>query len=162
MSAAIAVKTSPPLAGLTDEERMRAAAAHVLSTEGKEESVSLTIVLVDDGEMRQLNYRHRNVDATTDVLSFPAGGLPPGEAANELRDYVGDVVISFPRSVVQAAQHMVPLAQELDLLVVHGVLHLLGYEDETEADKEAMWERQEALCQELLDLLPVDMPDDER
>jgi len=161
MEAEIMVKSSPPLVGLVDEERMRAAAAHVLESEGRRESASLTLVVVDDGDMRRLNLRHRNVDATTDVLSFPAGSLPPGVADDEVRGYLGDVVVSYPRAVVQAAQHMVPLAHEIDLLVVHGVLHLLGYEDDTEQGRETMWERQETLCQEILDLYPVDEPERE-
>jgi len=143
------VQTSPPLNGLVNKKQIQAMAAHTLSEEGIAESANLTVVLVDDGEMRRLNLRHRKNDAPTDVLSFQPGDLPPGEAGNEMKGYLGDVIVSYPRAVVQAAQHMVPLEQELNLLVVHGILHLLNYEDETDAGRERMWNRQDALLKDL-------------
>ncbi len=149
MPANIMVQTSPPLTGLVNEERIRKVAAYTLSTEHVAESTYLTVVLVDDGEMRRLNLRHRKIDAPTDVLSFQPGTLPPGEAGEEMKGYLGDVIVSYPRAVVQAAQHMVSLEQELNLLVVHGILHLLDYEDETDAGREIMWNRQDSLLKDL-------------
>jgi len=67
-----------------------------------------------------------------------------------MKGYLGDIIISYPRAVVQAAQHMVSLEQELNLLVVHGVLHLLNYEDETDAGRETMWNRQDSLLKDLI------------
>ncbi|NOZ05530.1 MAG: rRNA maturation RNase YbeY [Chloroflexi bacterium] len=150
MPAKIMVQISPPLTGLVNEEQLRETAAYTLSAEHVAESTYLTVVLVDDGEMRRLNLRHRKIDAPTDVLSFQPGTLPPGEAGEEMKGYLGDVIISYPRVVVQAAQHMVSLEQELNLLVVHGVLHLLNYEDETDSGRETMWNRQDSLCQDLI------------
>jgi len=144
------VQTSPPLTGLVNEKQIQATAAYTLSEENAAESADLTVVLVDDGEMRRLNLRHRKIDAPTDILSFQPGTLPPGEAGEEMKGYLGDIIISYPRAVVQAAQHMVSLEQELNLLVVHGVLHLLNYEDETDAGRETMWNRQDSLLKDLI------------
>ncbi len=94
----------------------------------------LSLSLVDDAEMRALNARFRDRDRPTDVLSFPmrelvpADGLPvPRGGAEKL---LGDVVISIETAARQARASRCPLARRLDALLVHGVLHLLGYDHE--------------------------------
>ncbi len=79
---------------------------------------SLTVVLVDNGAIRAYNQRFRGEDASTDVLAFPGDG-----------DYLGDVIISVERAKEQAPSFGFTLEKELALLVIHGVLHLLGYRD---------------------------------
>jgi len=76
--------------------------------------------------MRALNRRWRKKDKTTDVLAFPAGGGPGPDA-------LGDVVISVPVARRQAAKAGWPLEKEAMLLLIHGVLHLLGYDHEKSA-----------------------------
>ncbi len=125
------------------------------------QSGSLTIVVTDDEEVRALNQAYRGVDAPTDVLSFaaqdagqeagedagesgPAFALPP-ELAEEMRGYLGDILIAFPYTERQAAQFANPLASELRLLAVHGTLHLLGYDHDTPEAEAAMWAAQDAV-----------------
>ena len=88
----------------------------------------VSIVLVSDRTMRRLNSRWRGIDATTDVLSFPSGPQPDDGPDRSL----GDIVISVERAAVQARDAGHSLARELRILVVHGYLHLLGHDHETD------------------------------
>lgn len=95
----------------------------------------VSILLTDDESIRELNEHYRHVDGATDVLSFPAGeALWPGSR----HKFLGDIAISIPTAARQAAARGVPVAVEVAHLAAHGVLHLLGYEDSTEADAEVM------------------------
>jgi len=86
--------------------------------------------------MRSLNRRYRGIDKTTDVLSFPLLDPDIPRTGTEL---LGDIVISLPRATIQAAQSGHSLREELDRLVIHGLLHLLGYDHErSEADARRM------------------------
>lgn len=95
--------------------------------------MSLTIVVTGDAALRRLNREFASVDAPTDVLSFESGD--PGE-------YLGDVMISAPRARAQARRGGHPLIDEMRLLVIHGVLHLLGYDHDTPGRKKHMWAAQ--------------------
>lgn len=86
---------------------------------------SFTIRLTSDQEMQRLNRAFRDLDAPTDVLSFPGEETPEGR-------HLGDVVISVPTARRQAATQGHPLAQEIQVLVLHGLLHCLGYDHETD------------------------------
>ena len=103
--------------------------------------VDLTIVLTDDNQLKELNREFMEIDAPTDVLSFPSGELDL-DSGNL---YLGDVIISYPRAMeqAQAAGHQVDA--ELELLTVHGVLHLLGYDHADEEDKARMWSAQDEI-----------------
>lgn len=96
----------------------------------------LSLVLTDDAQVQALNRDYLGIDAPTDVLSFPAGDTDPDSDTL----YLGDVIISYPRAVAQAVDHTV--ADELRLLVVHGVLHLLGYDHAEPDEKAKMWAAQ--------------------
>ena len=98
----------------------------------------LTIVLTDDEEIRILNRDFLAQDSPTDVLSFPAGEMDPDTG----RRYLGDVVVSMPRAADQALVRGHAVENEVQLLVIHGVLHLLGYEHSTKNDKVQMWQVQ--------------------
>ena len=95
----------------------------------------LSIVITDDQHLHQLNKQFRDVDAPTDVLSFPAGHVDPENGTRNL----GDILISFPRAESQAAAADNSFMEELQLLVVHGILHLLGYDHASDDEKELMW-----------------------
>jgi probable rRNA maturation factor len=94
----------------------------------------LSVVLVDDEEMTRLNGEFRQVDSTTDVLSF---SMQEGEFGDVCPELLGDVVISAPTAQVMSELNHSPLDSVLDLLLVHGVLHLIGYDHE-QGEEEAI------------------------
>jgi probable rRNA maturation factor len=98
----------------------------------------VTIVLTDDATLRRLNIDHRGLDQATDVLSFPMNEVDPDSGL----PYLGDVVISLEQADRQAAAEEHSLSAELTLLTVHGLLHLLGYDHASPADKQVMWQLQ--------------------
>ena len=105
----------------------------------------LTIVLTDDARLHELNRDYLGVDAPTDVLSFPASETDPETGAR----YVGDILISVPRAQAQADTGGYPLESEVQLLVVHGVLHLLGHDHAQAKEKARMWKAQAEILERL-------------
>lgn len=103
------------------------------------------IALVEEAEMRELNRRYAGMDEPTDVLSFESGTSDPANG----RLILGDVVICLPIAQAQAERADHALEDELALLTVHGVLHLVGYDHATPDDRRRMWERQTAVLREL-------------
>jgi probable rRNA maturation factor len=100
--------------------------------------VDLTILQTDDDHLRTLNRDYLGHDAPTDVLSFPASELDPETGAF----YLGDIAISIPRAAQQAQEAGHSLESEAQLLVVHGVLHLLGHDHAQVGEKDRMWAAQ--------------------
>jgi len=98
----------------------------------------LTIVLTDDEQLRQFNREYLGIDTPTDVLSFPASETDP----ETTRRYLGDILISLPRAKKQAQAAHHTLEAEVQLLTVHGVLHLLGYDHAGVKEKARMWKMQ--------------------
>jgi probable rRNA maturation factor len=142
----------PKFQAKVDVPRIRHTVEDVLRREAASLDASLSVVITDDAEIKALNHQFRGIDAPTDVLSF--GQEPteagPGQtqvsfvAAPEEPPYLGDVIISFPRAKEQAAEHGTSTEQELRLLIVHGVLHLLGYDHATPEQEAQMWATQDA------------------
>jgi probable rRNA maturation factor len=91
-------------------------------------------VITSDAELRRLNREFRGIDSATDVLSFPAGPLPDGS-------YLGDLAISLPRARSQAREFGHGIAQEIQILMLHGVLHLLGMDHEADRGNMARAEK---------------------
>ena len=114
-----------------DRVLLQRAAREVMDYLGGDMDVDITIILTDDAQIHELNKQYRGIDAPTDVLSFPSGDTDPD--SNRL--YLGDVVISYPRAQAQAEAGGHPVEAELQLLVVHGVLHLSGYDHIEEQGK---------------------------
>lgn len=149
---AIEVEVEEPFSSLVDAENLAAAAAAILR-HLETPAATFTIVVTDDETVQRLNLEYRGVDAPTDVLSFaaqeslpdgPALILPP-ELAGELASYLGDLLLAYPYTARQAERYGRSVAAELRLLVVHGVLHLLGYDHATQEDEDIMWALQEAV-----------------
>jgi probable rRNA maturation factor len=115
--------------------------------------LAVTVLLADDATIQALNRTWRGKDRPTNVLSFPAGPPPAGLPRN-LRWPLGDLALALETSASEAAEEGKTLAQHLAHLVVHGTLHLLGYDHETPAEAEAM----EALERRILAGLGVPDP----
>lgn len=99
------------------------------------EAVELTLVLTDDEQLQAMNRTYLGIDAPTDVLSFNADFTDPDSQSR----YLGDILISIPRAVEQAAANGQTAEAEIMLLAVHGVLHLAGYDHAEEEEKNRMW-----------------------
>jgi probable rRNA maturation factor len=117
-----------------DAVLLQRAAGEVMDYLDGDMDVDITIILTDDAQIHELNKQYRGIDAPTDVLSFPSGDTDPD--SNRL--YLGDVVISYLRAQAQAEARGHPVEAELQLLVVHGVLHLSGYDHVEEQGKSGM------------------------
>ncbi|MEP0804373.1 MAG: rRNA maturation RNase YbeY [Chloroflexota bacterium] len=111
---------------------------------------NLTIVLTDDERIRELNRDYLGIDVPTDVLSFPASDTDGSEIDPETGSpYLGDILISLPYAAKSAAQAGHPLEAEVQLLVVHGVLHLLGHDHAKVREKARMWKAQAEILESL-------------
>jgi len=136
--------------GRLDESRLRAAVMAALRQAPPEGPVELSLVITGDEQIRTLNRTYRGIDAPTDVLSFATDEDFFAEPDAPL--YLGDILISYPHAVEQAAQYGHSTQAEVDLLVIHGVLHLLGYDHATEEEERQMWGLQDRALQELVGL----------
>ena len=122
---------------VSDDALSRAAlAAFAASSAAPDAPCEVTLVLTDDDEMRELNRIWRGKDASTNVLSFPAGE-PVGEAHGEPSP-LGDIVLAGETVIEEAKLKGIPAADHAAHLVVHGMLHLLGFDHERDADAERM------------------------
>lgn len=118
------------------------------------ERLEVSIVLADDATVRDLNRRYRNQDKPTNVLSFNAFEDPSAEAPPEGPILLGDVILAFETVRAEAVRDGKTMSQHLSHLVVHGVLHLLGYDHQV--DRQAL--EMEALESALLGALGVPDP----
>lgn len=107
--------------------------------------VSVSVVLVDDASIHAFNKDFRSVDRPTDVLSFPDGEETEGVLN------LGDIIISVDALRRQAKEYGHTLKREFSFLVVHGYLHLLGYDHETKEDEEAMFSLQKEILSGIAD-----------
>lgn len=138
----VEVQVAPAFVDLVSTERLRTAAEETLRYE--EQAGEVTVVVTDDEGIQELNRDFLGEDAPTDVLSFGVQEEDvPFVTAPEAGSYLGDVIVSYPRAAAQAEEQGHAVERELDLLVVHGVLHLLGYDHAGAGEKAAMWARQE-------------------
>lgn len=128
-----------------ETEPYERAALLTLESQSAPADADLTILLTDDEQLHDLNLDFRDTDAPTDVLSFPASESDPDTGTL----YLGDVIISVERARDQAQAGGHSLEAELQLLVVHGVLHLLGHDHGEPGEKERMWAAQAAILARL-------------
>jgi len=134
---------------------LRKPAAAVLKELSHAPNLDVTIMVEDDDYLRGLNQQFLGIDAPTDVLSFPSEETDPDSG----HMYLGDIAISYPRATEQAASAGHDVDSELQLLVIHGMLHLLGYDHSTADQKAEMWQLQERLLG-LLSIQILRLPED--
>mgnify|MGYP005841405919 CR=1 FL=1 len=125
------------------------AAVEVLSSLGPPTEIELGIIFVDDAAIRRLNGQYRGKDEPTDVLAFPMGEEEPQEDGTKVL-LLGDVVISLETAARSIHDLEKGLTAEVERLVVHGTLHLLGYDHETVEDALRMREQEETIMKILL------------
>lgn len=141
----INLTVKPDISESVDPIVLEETAKNVLEHCSASSNTDLTIAIEDNGVLHSLNLRFLGIDAPTDVLSFPANETDP-ETGNL---YLGDIAISIDCAKQQASNAGHSLENELRLLVIHGVLHLLGYDHSTSPEKEQMWSIQSELLQKL-------------
>lgn len=103
---------------------------------------SINLLFLDDPAIRSLNRRHLGHDWPTDVITFPLS--EPGDRA-----LAGELVVSTETAAREAQERGLDPGRELGLYIVHGLLHLLGHDDQTESERAAMHHRQEAIVEQL-------------
>ncbi len=130
----------------TDQKALRDFAASVLSAEGVSEDASLSISFVDRAEIADLNERFMGKQGSTDVLSFPIEdaepGVPPSAQVDGPPLELGDIFICEDVVAEHAGSLDVAFEDELYLMVVHGVLHILGWDHQDDADGQIMESRE--------------------
>ena len=145
----IRVTVEPSCARLADEGDLRAVVAHALAAEEVNREVAVDVVVVDDATIHDLNRRFLDHDEPTDVITFTLDGdngddggggfVTPGPRQ------LGEIYISCEHAAEQSAEWGNTPEAEVRFLAVHGVLHLLGWDDATAEDRERMLARQEAI-----------------
>lgn len=126
-----------------EASRLQCAARATLEWSGAGSCASLSVLVTDSETLRAYNRQHRQIDAATDVLSFAA--LPLPDAIDAEAAYLGDILIAYDYVAAQCEARGCRLSDALCLLVVHGTLHLLGYDHDSEAARERMWRAQAAI-----------------
>ena len=130
-----------------DAQQLRLGVEGVLMARGAIVGSSLTIVITDNAAVQALNQQFRGIDAPTDVLSFPADAPPI--TLPDTPPYLGDLIIAHPYALAQAQRERHNVNDSFVLLVVHGTLHLLGYDHDTPERRAEMWAEQEAALKKL-------------
>ena len=134
----INLKTEPSLRGEVDGAPLRAAARAALDHGSAPAPAELTVLITGDDALQALNRQFLGHDEPTDVLSFPSTEADPDTG----RRYLGDIAISLAAARRQAQEGGHATLAELQLLVVHGTLHLLGHDHAVAAQKKRMWAAQ--------------------
>lgn len=119
----------------------------VLEVEKIDKMCEVSVMFVDNDEIKNLNNTYRNIDKATDVLSFPQY-----ESVDEMTEdevILGDIVISLERALEQSKEYGHSFLREVSFLTCHSVFHLLGYDHDTEENTKIMREKEEVVLSEL-------------
>lgn len=152
MEIQVEIQIDPALGAEAEETVLGADLAAAVTATLQDRGITqgtVTVAVLTDEEVQSLNRGYRGIDSPTDVLSFAAqeegeddplasADLPP-ELRAELAAHWGDLAIAYPYTLRQAARYATPIAAELRLLVIHGALHLLGYDHATPEEEAEMW-----------------------
>jgi probable rRNA maturation factor len=148
----ITVQIDAPFEDRLDADRLHRLACSVLETERAPGPLEVGVVVTTDQEVRALNREYLGHDYDTDVLSFsmdnrgePQGEVPHFVTPTERPAYLGDIAISYDRAAEQAPEYGHGPESEVAFLLIHGLLHLLGYDDADEGERELMLARQRVL-----------------
>ena len=130
---------------LVTEQILKNAVERTLALGKVTDSPSVTVMITDNEHLQEMNQRYRGINKTTDVLAFETDFTDPDLDSR----YLGDVVISYQQARKQAEERGHQVEEELLLLIVHGVLHLLGFDHNTSLEKEEMWSIQSQILNDL-------------
>jgi rRNA maturation RNase YbeY len=136
LSFSLVTEAEPPPGVASD--KLETLAAFVLASEGATGFWEITVALVDDARLRSLHRDFMGIDTPTDIMTFPAD-----ESAGENQG--GELAISVDHAMTQAVEWGLSPGEEIDFLTVHGLLHLLGWRDDSNEQRQRMLERQHEL-----------------
>jgi probable rRNA maturation factor len=142
----IRIRRERRLAQKVSSAAVRRAIRRTLEQQSYRDACSISVLLAGDETLGTLNARYRGVARPTDVLAFGAHRLDPETGVLHL----GEIAISLPRAAAQARSRRAPLEKEVQLLAVHGTLHLLGQDHDIPVRKKRMWRAQRIILKELL------------
>ena len=157
----ISVLTDEGQEGFLSEVWLQGIATAVLLAENADPTAEMGLVITDQEKIQELNLVHLGEDRPTDVLSFP---MLPDSEDDEDNDaflvppdgmvHLGEVIISYPQAVIQAEEHGHSVEKEVAILVVHGVLHLLGYDHAKPDEQQEMQVREAEILAQLEGQIP--------
>ncbi len=140
------------LEGCPQASWLQSIAEQVLVAEGADSSAELGLVIVNQSKIQELNLKYLGRDEPTDVIAFPMLPEPPAAPAEKeppsfVRPpdgvaHLGEVIVSCPQAVIQAEERRHSVEKELAILIIHGILHLLGYDHEDPAPRRRMRARE--------------------
>jgi len=144
----INIDIKPPYRGRLTQKWLRGIVDAALSAEKVDRPVELSLIITGDKEVHKLNRDYRGIDRTTDVISFALNEdvdgtdfvTPPDKISR-----LGEVIISYPQAATQAKANKQTIKAEMAWLVVHGLLHLLGYDHQDDASEAVMRKREDKI-----------------
>jgi probable rRNA maturation factor len=146
----IYIDIKPPYQGRLTQKWLREVVDITLSTQKIDRPVELSLLITGDEEVHRLNREYRGIDATTDVISFALSEdtgefvTPPDRISR-----LGEVIISYPQAASQAKENRQTIKAEMAWLVVHGLLHLLGYDHQDDKSEAIMRKREDKILREI-------------
>jgi len=124
--------------------------ALVLTAEKQDSNFELSFLFIDNSEMKKLNSTYRHIDSPTDVLAFP---MNEEQTFSELDRMLGDIVISTEQAIKQADEQGHRPVKEIIILIIHGLLHLLGYDHLEEGEQNEMKSREDLYLKKSLEYI---------
>jgi probable rRNA maturation factor len=148
----INIDIKPPYRGRLTQKWLREIVEATLSTQRVNRPVELSLIITGDREVHRLNRDYRGIDKTTDVISFALSEniadtefvTPPDKISR-----LGEVIISYPQAVSQAKENRQTIKAEMAWLVVHGLLHLLGYDHQNDKSEAVMRKREDIILRKI-------------
>ena len=141
----IEIQYNPTLDKNLDDPLLARAAHVTLEHQSAPKDDTLSILLTDDAQIQSLNREYRGFDTPSDVLSFDVHERDPETGFL----YLGEIIISIPYAAKQAQKNGHPLQAEVQLLIVHGTLHILGHDHANPTEKAKMWNAQSEILTHL-------------
>ena len=145
----VLVKINPKFNNLVGAGWITTLVERTLNEYFSEQNWQIAIALEDDKTVQKLNKQYREIDSVTDVLSFEGDYTDPESGLTHL----GDIIIAVPQTQKQADTANHSFLHELSLLIIHGILHLKGYDHAEIEEEKIMWKKQEQILKEILSSL---------
>jgi probable rRNA maturation factor len=148
----INIDIKPPYRNRLAKKWLREVVAVTFSTQKIDRPVELSLIITGDEEVHRLNRDYRGIDKITDVISFALSENVAGSEFVTPPDKIsrlGEVIISYPQAIRQARENKQTIKAELAWLVVHGLLHLLGYDHQDDKSEAVMRKREDKILREI-------------